>query len=33
MVEKSMEETQTEPEHYFKQWEAKVSAWKKGKNS
>lgn len=32
MVEKSMEERQAEPETYFKQWEAKVSAWKMGKN-
>lgn len=32
MVEKSMEEPQAEPETYFKQWEAKVSAWKMGKN-
>lgn len=27
-----MEEPQAEPETYFKQWEAKVSAWKMGKN-
>jgi len=32
-MEKSMEETEAEPEHYFKQWEAKVSAWKMGKIS
>lgn len=32
-VEKSMEETQAEPGHYFKHLEAKVSVWKMGKNS